>query len=100
MANQITPRTELFMEFTKTGSLGDRGDGELVIRDIENMPQGRRFSKLYRMGEENIPVLYYYSEPWRQSNFPESGSGLFAVRDGQLELLIEADECGGSMRGD
>lgn len=100
MANQITPRTGLFMKFTKTGSLGDRGDGELVIRDIENMPQGRRFSKLYRMGEENIPVLYYYAEPWRQSNFPESGSGLFAVRDGQLELLIEADECGGSMRGD
>lgn len=102
LTNQITPRAGLFMEFIKTGSIFDgNGDEESAYTTkIENMPQGRRFSKLYRMGEENIPVLYFYAEPWRQLTFPESDSGLFTVRNGQVEQLAGANECGGSMRGD
>lgn len=103
LTNQITPRARAFMEFTKSGSLvydyRDYGAGA-VATEIENMPQGRRFCKLYGMGDENVPVLYFYAEPWKQSSFPESDSGIFTVRNGQVEQLAEACEGGSSGRGD
>lgn len=100
LTNQITPRTGLFMEFIKNGSLNRGNEEYLAACEIRKLPQGRQFIKLYRMGDENIPMLYFYSQPLRISNFAESYSGVFMIRDGQVEQLAGASECGGSLRGD
>lgn len=95
LQNHITPRAEVYLEFLQDGVIG--GAERLV--PISELPQARRtFSKLYRVGEE--VVLYFYSEPYADANFPESNSGFFVYRDGKMEELAAGSECGGSMRGD
>ena len=101
LTNHITPNAGLFMEFLRTGAIIEGTEEHEYSREIGELPQGRRFSKLYRMGDENIPVLFFYAEPLaRLTSFSESDSGLFTVRDGQVEQLAGANECGGSLRGD
>lgn len=100
LTNQITPKAGLFKDFLRNGSItADTGGPEFTVK-IASLMQGRRFSKLYRMGEEDIPVLYFYAGPLEQSNFAMSDSGWFLIRDGQVEQIAGASECGGSLRGD
>ena len=97
--NWITPRAGAFVEFLKNGTIAleDAGPGHTEELGTKVWYE-HRFSKLYRVGEEQ--VLYFYAEPWEQSIFPESYSGLFILRDGQVEQLISGYECGGSLMGD
>lgn len=97
--NWITPGAGAFAEFLKNGTieLEDAGPGHTEELQGKGWYE-HRFSKLYRIGEEQ--VLYFYAEPWEQAGFPESYSGLFIFRDGQVEQLISGYECGGSLGGD
>lgn len=99
--NQITPEAGLFAELCKTGSISYQ-DQEIPIVQITELGGLERYErvcyKLYRIGEEK--VLYFHAAPWKQAIFPESCSGLFTVRDGEVKQLLSGYECGGSMRGD
>lgn len=96
LQNHITPRAEEYMDFLQSGVIGMGTDHSVSISEL---PQARRtFSKLYRVGED--VVLYFYSEPYIDMDFPESDSGFFVFRDGKMEELAAGSECGGSARGD
>lgn len=100
LSNQITPGAGLLCDYLKTGSIrADTGGPEFTTR-MENMSQGKRFSKLYRTGDKAEVILYFYAAPWRRSTHRETDSGLFAVRNGTVEQLVGANECGGSIGGD
>lgn len=99
LRNQITPETGVFAELLKNGSMTvqDASNGHITeIGELERYEHV--FCKLYRMGEEK--VLYFHAAPWERPNFPESHSGLFTVRNGEVTQLLGEYECGGSMRGD
>lgn len=99
LSNWITPKAGLFMDYLKNGVITVQDGGGGHTAKLEGLRQYCwNFSKLYRIEGQN--VLYFYTEPWRQWNFPESYSGLFTIRDGQVEQLISGYECGGSLRGD
>lgn len=100
LTNQITPRAGLFAEFLKNGEITTDTTGPVITQGMDDLLPGRRFCKLYRIGKEENLILYFYAEPWEQLSFPLSDSGLFMIRNGQLEQLIGANECGGSLRGD
>lgn len=97
--NWITPRAGAFAEFLKNGTivLEDAGPGHTEELGEIGWTE-RKIGKLYRIGEELL--LYIYAEPWQQALFPQSYSGLFIIRDGQVEQLISGYECGGSLMGD
>lgn len=98
LCNQITPETREFAELLKNGTMTvqDASDGHIIeIGELERYEHV--FCKLYRIGEEK--VLYFHAAPWEQLSFPESHSGLFTVRDGEVTQLLGEFECGGSMRG-
>ena len=98
LTNQITPQAGAFAEFLQNGTITVPDGSSGNTQDLAAMRQYRKQSRLYRIGGEQI--LYFYAEPWRRLNFPESYSGLFIVRNGQAEQLITGFECGGSLRGD
>lgn len=94
LTNQITPKIGAFKDIMGNESVSDAfGISEIDIR------QWKRFGKLFRMGEENSTVLYFYAEPLDIPGFSQSNSGLYIVRDERAEQLIETSECGGSMGG-
>lgn len=94
LTNQITPKIGAFKDIMGIESVSDAfGISEIDIR------QWKRFGKLFRMGEENSTVLYFYAEPLDIPGFSQSGSGLYIIRDERAEQLIETSECGGSMGG-
>ena len=99
LRNQITPKAWEFAKLLKNGTMTvrDASDGHIVeIGELER--HEHVFCKLYRMGEEK--VLYFHAAPWERLNFPESHSGLFTVRNGEVTQLLGEYECGGSMIGD
>lgn len=98
LTNWITPEAGPLAEFLKRGiiTLEDPASGHIEELGDKGWCE-RRFCKLYGIGEERL--LYFYAEPWEQSGFPESYSGLFILRDGQVEQLTSGYECGGSLRG-
>ncbi len=98
MSNQITPKAGPFANFLQSGTITVSDGSDKDTLDMAAMGQYRKCSRLYRIGEESI--LYFYAEPWRRLNFPESYSGLFLAGNGQTEPLIIGYECGGSLRGD
>ncbi len=102
LRNRITPEAGLFADYLHRGSLFYQGleTPTVYTSELGGVEQyyARVFYKLYRIGEEK--VLYFHAAPWERSIFPESLSGLFAVRDGEVVQLLGGYECGGSMRGD
>lgn len=100
LTNQITPRIGAFKDCLKNGSVSGYAGGVSYSEDMEDMRQWQKCSKLYQMGEEDSTVLFFYAEPRHASNFRESNSGLYMERNGRVEQLIGAGECGGSIGGD
>lgn len=102
LRNRITPQAGLFGDYLHRGNLFYEDLDTPIMHTallggVEQYYE-RVFYKLYRIGEEK--VLYFHAAPWERANFPESLSGLFAVRDGEVVQLLGGYECGGSMRGD
>lgn len=100
LTNQITPAVGPLVEYLKTGSITADTGGPQYTTYMEKLPPGRRFSKLYRMGSRNDLVLYFYSEPWRKSDYQESDSGIFTVKDGKVIQLVGGNECDAPIGGD
>lgn len=99
LTNQITPRIGAFREFLEDGGIRNPFAGPDIV-SMEEMRQWKRCGRLYRMGEEGSTVLYFFAEPFDSFGFGEANSGLFIVKDGKAEALIEVGESGGSMGGD
>ncbi|MCM1118060.1 MAG: WG repeat-containing protein [bacterium] len=101
LRNRITPEAGLFAKLCQNGSFSYQ-DQKIPIVQITELGGLERYErvcyKLYRIGEEK--VLYFHAAPWEQASFPESCSGLYTVRDGEVKQLLSGYECGGSMRGD
>ena len=100
LTNHITPEKRLFAEFLRGGADASAGIDPELISYMEQIRHCRTFYKLYRPGDTEDVLLYFYAEPWRRWNFPESDSAFFVIKNGQIEQLIAANECGGSFRGD
>lgn len=100
LTNQITPAVGPLVEYLKTGSITADTGGPQYTTYMKELPPGRRFSKLYRMGSRNDLVLYFYSEPWRTSDYQESDSGMFTVKDGNVIQLVGGNECDAPIGGD
>lgn len=100
LTNQITPGAGPLFDYLKTGSVASYTGGPLSVADMDRMPPGRRFCKLYRLENQKNLMLYFYAVPWRRSNYQESESGLFTIKDEKAVQLVGASECGGSLRGD
>ena len=100
LTNQITPAVGPLVEYLKTGSITADTGGPQYTTYMKELPPGRRFSKLYRMGSRNDLVLYFYSEPWRTSDYQESDSGMFTVKDGNVIQLVGSNECDAPIGGD
>lgn len=101
LTNQITPGAGLLFDYLKTGSLTtDTVGPELTTEITELLQEGIGFSKLYRVGDEERLMLYFFAQPWQKWPFQKSDSGLFTVVDGQVNQVLWASECGGSLRGD
>lgn len=98
LQNHITPRAKEYMEFLQNGVWSEGQDYTLNLSRLDE--PSRNLSKLYRMGEEGEPVLYFYAESYEKTGFPLSSSGFFVFRDGKMEQLAAGYECGGSSRGD
>lgn len=99
LTNQITPKVSAFKDFLKNGNIRNPFAASETVH-MEQMRQWKRCSKLYRMGEEESTVLYFFAEPLHPFVFGESNSGLYTVREGSAKALIEVGESGGSMGGD
>lgn len=99
LTNQITPKMSAFKDFLENGSVRNPFAASETV-GMEQMRQWKRYSKLYRMGEEDSIVLYFFAEPLHPFVFGDSNSGLYTVGDGRAKALIEVGESGGSMGGD
>lgn len=97
LSNELTPRSGLYLEFVKSGSVGIESG---YAAEIEELNGYRRVYKLYDLEHTGSPILYFYAAPFVNVGFPLSHSGFFTVRDGRLEELFTGYECGGSMGGD
>lgn len=101
LSNQITPEAGVLYQYLKTGHIvADTGGPEFITDISEILQGGRAFCGLYRIEDQEEPILYVYAVPWRRANYQESDSGLFTVCNGQTVQLVGANECGGSIRGD
>lgn len=94
--NWITPEAGSFYTFFRQGSvwLGDGGDHGHAAGIEELRQRGRIFCKLYRIGDEKI--LYFDTGTWE--SLGEDYSGVFSVRDGEIEPLVSGERFGGSHR--
>lgn len=99
--NEITPRSGLYHEFTKSGSISvEDSTTEGYSAGQEDLRDCKKTYKLYDLNHTGEPILYFMAEPYVRNNFPMSYSGFYAIRDNQIAELFTGYECGGSMRGD
>lgn len=99
--HRITPRTPEFYRFAHSDAYElenpfyDGGDAVWPVSD-----GFARDYRLYRMGEEETPILYFTARACEQTVFPLSYSGFYTVTDDQTKCLVSGYQCGGSMGGD
>lgn len=99
LRNKITPRTGLFQEFVLNPFAEEKTDWSWGSETIENNGYMKDY-KLYDIDGSGKPILYFSAQPYISMLFSLSDSGFYSIKDNQLNLLVTAHECGGSMGGD
>lgn len=99
--NEITPRSALYHEFVKSGSMHfDDFMPDGYTASQEDLKDCKKTYRLYDTDHTGEVILYVMAQPYVRNNFPESYSGFYAIGDSQIVELVTGYECGGSMRGD
>lgn len=102
LKNEITPKIKPFNDYTKSGNLSSSFPMSEVdnFTNIDELGRCIKSFRLFDVDGSRKPILYFYAKPLDSAPFTESYSGLFSIKDNQVNELLKGFECGGSMGGD
>lgn len=91
LKHAITPRKEAYWQIINTEwSCGSIWGEDIFIKR----------TKLYDIDGTGEGILYCYEAPCVRMGFPLSYSAFYTMDGEDAERILQAEECGGSMRGD
>lgn len=98
LTNEITPKIQPYHDLV----LRYKKDTELLDSEvplISTIANAIWTVKLFSIDGFEKPILYFRGAPIESRPFPLSNSFFYSIENNQAKMLVNANECGGSMRG-